>query len=83
MLRRVKLVVDFSWTRVDVSGSLEEDTVLVYSDESLSDLAFSGMGAAKKLTATLASDKTYYWVVKSTDKAGNESVSDKFKLTIN
>lgn len=75
--------VNFSWTRVDVAGSAERDSIFIYADESLQSLETKGLGANKAFMANL-SDGTFYWVVRAYDAAGNQSGdSNTFNFTIN
>lgn len=74
--------VNFSWTREDVPGTAERDSIFIYSDESLATLSTKALGANKTFSANLASG-TFYWVVKAYDAAGNESdLSTTFNFTI-
>jgi len=73
--------VNFSWTRDDVSGSAERDSIFIFSDENLETLQEKGIGANKTYTTTLASN-TYYWVVKAYDVQNESEASLVFKLTI-
>ncbi len=74
--------ITFSWTREDVSGSQELDSIYVYGDNNLQNLVIKGQGTDKTFTATLQPN-TYYWVVKAFDNARNESPeSAPFNFTI-
>lgn len=75
--------VNFSWTRTDVPGTAERDSIYIYTDEALQNLQIKGLGANKTFTTTLAAN-TYYWVVQAFDTAGNESPdSNVFQFTVN
>lgn len=75
--------ITFSWSREDVSGSTEKDSVYIFTDVGLQNLEAKGLGANKTYTKTLTSNG-YYWFVKAFDAAGNESESSTvFQLTIN
>lgn len=75
--------VDFSWTREDVSGTAERDSIYIYTDEALLNLDTKGLGANKTFSATLEVD-TFFWTVRAFDDAGNASnVSEVFQFTIN
>jgi len=75
--------VNFSWTREDISGTAERDSIYIYSDENLQNLTTKALGANKGYTVNLTSD-TYYWLVRAFDAAGNESdASSTFNFTIN
>lgn len=74
--------VNFSWTREDVPGTAERDSIFIFSDENLQSLTTKALGANKAYTANVASG-TFYWVVRAYDAAGNESdVSTTFNFTI-
>ncbi|SNY99695.1 hypothetical protein [Flagellimonas pacifica] len=74
--------VDFSWTREDVPGTAERDSIFVYTDESLQTLSTKALGANKTYSVNLASG-TFYWVVRAYDLAGNKSdISTTFNFTI-
>ncbi|WP_350292614.1 hypothetical protein [uncultured Croceitalea sp.] len=75
--------VDFSWTREDVPGSAELDSIFFFQEEALTTLISKDIGANKTYSATVTSG-TYFWVVKAYDAAGNESAnSEVFNFTIN
>lgn len=75
--------VNFAWTRQDISGSAERDSIFIFKDEALQVLETKGMGANKTYTTNL-NDDTYFWFVKAFDGAGNESsASEVFELTVN
>jgi len=75
--------VTFGWTREEVDGTAEVDSIYVYSDATLTQLV-----ATEEATSTidieLTEDTTYYWFVQAFDEAGNESeASSTFSFTIN
>jgi len=73
----------FSWTREDITGTAERDSIYIYTDENLQSLNMKALGANKAFTTTLESGM-YYWVVQAFDVAGNISDdSETFKVTIN
>ncbi|TXN36128.1 hypothetical protein FVB32_16350 [Flagellimonas hymeniacidonis] len=75
--------VNFSWTREDVPGTAERDSIFIFSDENLQNLTTKALGANKAFTANVAAG-TFYWIVRAYDAAGNESeVSSTFNFTIN
>ncbi|WP_394973709.1 hypothetical protein [uncultured Croceitalea sp.] len=75
--------VDFSWTREDVPGSAELDSIFFFQEEALTTLISKDIGANKAYSATVTAG-TYFWVVKAYDTAGNESAnSEVFNFTIN
>lgn len=74
--------VNFSWTREDVPGTAERDSIFIYSDESLQNLTTKALGANKTFSGNV-SEGTYYWVVRAYDAAGNKSdFSAAFNFTI-
>ena len=74
--------VNFSWTREDVPGTAERDSIFIFSDETLQNLTTKALGANKSFSTTLG-DGTYYWFVQAFDAAGNESgASTTFNFTI-
>lgn len=75
--------VSFSWSRDDINGSAERDSIYIYTDEALQNLSQKALGANKNFDATLEVN-TYYWLVQAFDAAGNSSAdSEVFTLTIN
>lgn len=76
--------IDFSWTRLNVAGTTEIDSIYIYTDETLQDLFIKGLGANKTFATTLTSETTYYWLVQAFDAGGNMSDdSETYTLTIN
>lgn len=74
--------IGFTWSREDVPGTAERDSIFIYSDENLQELATKAVGANKSYTTTLSAG-TYYWLVRAFDTAGNESGdSSTFNFTI-
>ncbi|SFC35881.1 hypothetical protein SAMN04487891_109161 [Flagellimonas taeanensis] len=74
--------VSFSWTRQDISGTAERDSIYIFSDESLTNLTTKALGANKTYTTSLASG-TFYWYVRAFDAAGNKSdASSTFNFTV-
>ena len=72
----------FSWSRTNISGSAEYDTIYIYKNSALTDL-HSETQATSGYTTTLPSG-TYYWFVKGFDVAGNEgNRSTVYSLIIN
>lgn len=75
--------VSFSWSREDIAGSAERDSIYIYTDEALQTLELKALGANKSFDTTLNSN-TYYWLVQAFDAGGNKSAdSEVFQLTIN
>lgn len=76
--------IDFSWTRTDVPGTPEIDSIYVYTDVNLTQLSFKGEGANKTFKKENVAQNPYYWFVQSFDKAGNTSEkSNTFLITVN
>ncbi|UOY08378.1 hypothetical protein L0P88_07420 [Muricauda sp. SCSIO 64092] len=75
--------VTFRWTREDVPGTAERDSIYFFSDQALQNLVGKDIGANKTFSADFAAG-TFYWFVKAFDLAGNESEdSTVFSFTIN
>ena len=72
--------LDFTWTRNDVGGSTEIDSIYIYSDKENANLILKDIAEGKKYSLD-AETAIYYWGVKAFDKAGNESsLSEVFKI---
>jgi hypothetical protein len=79
---QAETTVSFSWSRENVPGTAERDSIFIYTDESLSTLSTKALGANKSYETTLAAG-TFYWYVKAYDAAGNESnASNTFNVTV-
>ena len=65
--------VIFTWSRDPIEGTEEIDTIFIYNDIGLTNLIFTETTTESMYTATLTSGETYYWFVKASDAAGNES----------
>lgn len=75
--------VTFTWSREDVPGTAEKDSIYIFTDSELQNLEVKALGANKSHSTTLSSN-TYFWFVKAFDAGGNESAnSASFQLTIN
>ncbi|AXT61371.1 hypothetical protein D1816_13780 [Aquimarina sp. AD10] len=75
--------VSFTWTRAAVAGSEEIDTIFIYEDEALTQLVIEKEATSPE-EITLEANKTYYWFLKASDQANNESaVSTTFTFSIN
>ncbi|MFC5048371.1 hypothetical protein ACFSTE_13540 [Aquimarina hainanensis] len=75
--------VTFNWTREAVEGTVEFDSIYIYKDQQLTQLA-----TKTKVTSPsdidLETGATYYWFLKAFDQAGNQSESsDVLRFTIN
>lgn len=76
--------VNFTWQRNELAGSNESDKIFIYSDLNLTTLLHENTVENNTYDYTLTVGSTYYWIMKSFDEAGNESlVSDTFSFTIN
>ena len=76
--------IDFKWTRSDIAGTEEIDSLYIYSDIDLEILTFKDKSTTKELSKDDLAAGDYYWVVKAFDAAGNTSaLSTTNKLTIN
>lgn len=64
--------ISFSWEREDIMGSVEFDSIYVYSDIELKTLIFKDQSTNKQNDKDLAAG-SYYWYVQSFDEAGNQS----------
>jgi hypothetical protein len=74
--------VTFQWSRTPITGSAETDKIYIYTNSTLTNLQLSSQ-TTSPFTTTLTKG-TYYWIVKSSDEAGNESnQSATFSFTIN
>jgi len=81
-ITQAEAAVNFTWTREDVPGTAERDSIYIFADENLSNLTTKALGGNKAYSTNLASG-TFYWYVKAFDAAGNESdPSTTFNVTI-
>lgn len=75
--------VTFQWNRTSVPGSVEKDSIYIYTNSQLTLLKYKNEQTSPYNTSTLE-DGTYYWFVKSFDQAGNSSAqSTVFSFTLN
>ncbi|TPN87680.1 fibronectin type III domain-containing protein [Aquimarina algicola] len=75
--------VNFSWTRETVAGTAEFDSIFIYKDVGLTQLATKDRVTSPSEIA-LETSTTYYWFIKAFDEAGNESESGTVsRFTIN
>ncbi len=73
----------FSWERAPNTGSDLYDSIFVFSDEELSQMVLSKKRSQSSYQDSLGPGE-YYWLVKTCDVAGNESVdSQVWQFTIN
>jgi len=74
--------VDFQWSRELIEGSVEFDSLYIYSDLNLETLV-----EKEEVTGSYSSsfsNGTYYWLMQGFDMAGNQgSPSETFSFTIN
>ncbi len=76
--------IDFSWTRTDIAGTAELDSIYVFTDVNLTQLSFKAEGINKTYKKEDLEANTYYWYIKAFDKANNESEnSTTFLVTVN
>lgn len=74
--------VSFQWSRLPVTGSVEKDSVFIYTDAALTVLKLKK--EASSPFATTLTLGTYYWYAKSFDEAGNSGTkSSVFSFTVN
>lgn len=74
--------ISFQWNRTPIAGSLEKDSIYVFTNSGLTNLQFKNQ-ASSPFSSTLPMG-TYYWYVKAFDQAGNISnQSSVFSFTVN
>lgn len=79
---RMEAQVNFSWTREDISGTMERDGIFIFSDEDLQNLSLKALGTDKTYMANIG-EGIFYWFVRAYDAAGNESAASSiFNFTI-
>lgn len=82
----VNAEVTFNWTVANESGPINSPvkyTVQIATNSAFSNIIYSSVVTTTSLDYTFTNAGTYYWRVKSTDQAGNESgYSTYFKLVI-
>ena len=75
--------ITFTWERVLIDGSEELDSLYIYNDAALTNL-FSKEEVMNNTYSIDLAANTYYWRMKSFDRAGNESdFSSTFSLILN
>ena len=73
---------NFTWNRTPVAGSVEKDSIYIYTNSTLTNL-HSKNESSSPYMATLPTG-TFYWYVKSFDQAGNVSAqSTVFNVILN
>ncbi len=74
--------VNFQWNRVPVAGSIEKDSIFIYTDAALTVLKLKKEASSPNTTNLELG--TYYWYTKSFDQAGNLGAkSSVFSFTVN
>lgn len=74
--------VIFQWNRTPIPGSIEKDSIYIYTDKALTTLQLKNE-VSSSYNKTLNSG-TYYWLLKAFDQAGNtSSKSAVFSFTVN
>ncbi|MCD0464992.1 hypothetical protein [Flavobacterium sp. ENC] len=74
--------INFQYNRTPIAGSVEKDSIYVYTESALTNLKFKEQ-VTSPYAKTLTSG-SYYWYVMSFDQAGNKSSkSTVFSFTIN
>ncbi|WP_140487087.1 hypothetical protein [Flavobacterium sp. GSA192] len=74
--------VSFQWNRTAIAGSVEKDSIYIYTNSALTALQLKAE-ATSPYSSTLTTG-TYYWYTKAFDAAGNTSAkSSTFSFTIN
>lgn len=74
--------VSFQWSRTPIVGSVEKDSIYIYTNSALTSLQLKNQ-VSSPFTTNL-NVGTYYWFLKSFDEAGNISNSSSvFSFTIN
>lgn len=75
--------ITFSWNRAPIAGSVEKDSIYIYSDNTLMNLLKKEQ-ATSPYSTVLSNTGTIFWKVKSFDEAGNLSPqSTVFSFTKN
>jgi len=75
--------ISFQWTRTPLAGSVETDSIYIYTNQNLTTLQYKNREASPYVTSSLT-EGTYYWFIKSFDAAGNISQqSTVFSFTLN
>nr|WP_315202917.1 hypothetical protein [uncultured Flavobacterium sp.] len=77
-----KTDVSFQWSRTAIAGSVEKDSIFIYTDAALT-VSKLKKEAISPFATTLTAG-TYYWYAKSFDEAGNSGAkSSVFSFTVN
>ena len=81
---QTEATIDFTWTKTEMDGTTEIDSLYVFTNVNLTQLSFKALGVNKSYTKESLEKNTYYWYIKSFDKANNESEQSTTSLvTIN
>lgn len=74
--------VNFEWTRTPINGSIEKDSIYIYTNSNLTTLLQKSESSSPYTISLTAG--TYYWRVKSFDAAGNSSnTSTLYNVIVN
>lgn len=74
--------VIFQWNRTPISGSIEKDSIYIYTDKALTTLQLKSEVSSSY--NKILNSGTYYWFMKAFDQAGNtSSKSTVFSFTVN
>lgn len=77
-----KGAVTFSWEREEILGSIEKDSIYIYSNEDQTNLYKKGVGVEKSFETNMEIG-SYFWKVRAFDAAGNISEdSNVYEVTI-
>lgn len=75
--------VEYTWSRIGIEGSIEVDSIYVYSNSVLSELAFKAKGVEGAYNIEMEKGN-YFWFVQSFDAAGNKNTkSEVFNFELN
>lgn len=75
--------ISFTWERENIIGSVESDSIYVYTDAELKTLVFKDISTNKQFEKDLSAS-SYYWYVQSFDTAGNQSTNSTiFSFNLN
>jgi len=72
--------ISFQWSRAAVAGTVEADSIFIFTDSALKNLKLKNVATSPFVTSLETG--VYYWYVKSFDKAGNTSKSSVFSFKV-
>lgn len=76
--------IPFSWTRTTVPGSIEFDSIYVYTNSGMTNLFLKERADTNPKTINIENTGTYFWKMKAFDQAGNQSgESSVFSFILN